>query len=160
MLAIRSYTDRPVSQESIRRILEAARLTASSRNTQEWDFVVVQDRETLQRLAQLARTGGYIGGAALMIAVVVPEQTIGYADGARAIQDMMLVAWEEGIGSNWVGNANTDEIKALLGVPQDQYVLALVPFGYPDRTVGAGRKNRKPLSEVAHAGRFGEPYAG
>ena len=160
MLAIRSYTDRPVAEDSVRRILEAGRLTASSRNTQEWDFVVVQERETLQRLAQLARTGGYIGGASLAIAVVVPDRTIGYADGARAIQDMMLVAWEEGIGSNWVGNANRDEIKALLGVPQDQYVLALVPFGYPDRKVGAGRKNRKPLSEIAHAEKFGQAYEG
>ncbi len=160
LLAIRQYEDKAIPEESVRRILEAARLTASSKNTQRWDFVVVQDKETLQRLGQLARTGPYIAGAPLAIAVVVPERSIGYVDGARAVQDMMLVAWEDGIGSNWVGNVNTDEIKSLLNVPQDLMVLTIVPFGYPVRDVGEGKKQRKPLSEIAHAERFGQPYTG
>lgn len=160
LLAIRQYEDKAIPEESVRRILEAARLTASSKNTQRWDFVVVQDKETLQRLGQLARTGPYIAGAPLAIAVVVPERSIGYVDGARAVQDMMLVAWEDGIGSNWVGNVNTDEIKSLLNVPGDLMVLTIVPFGYPVRDVGEGKKQRKPLSEIAHAERFGKPYKG
>lgn len=160
LLAIRQYEDKAIPEKSVRRILEAARLTASSKNTQRWDFVVVQDKERLQQLGQLARTGPYIAGAPLAIAVVVPERSIGYVDGARAVQDMMLVAWEEGIGSNWVGNVNTDEIKSLLNVPQDLMVLTIVPFGYPVRDVGEGKKQRKPLSEIAHAERFGQPYTG
>lgn len=160
LLAIRQYEDKAIPEESVQRILEAARLTASSRNTQQWDFIVVQNKETLQRLGELARTGPYIADAPLAIAVVVPERSIGYVDGARAVQDMMLVAWEDGIGSNWVGNVNTDEIKSLLNVPQDHMVLTIVPFGYPVRDVGEGKKERKPLSEIAHAERFGQPYAG
>lgn len=158
LLAIRQYEDKPVSKESVQRILEAARLTASSKNTQQWDFVVIQDKKTLQQLGELARTGPYIAGAPLAIAVVVPERSIGYVDGARAVQDMMLVAWEDGIGSNWVGNVNTEEIKSLLNVPEDHMVLTIVPFGYPVRDVGEGKKQRKPLSEIAHAERFGQPY--
>ncbi len=160
LLAIRQYSDQAIPEESVQRILEAARLTASSKNTQQWDFVVVQNKKTLQRLGELARTGPYIAGAPLAIAVVVPERSIGYVDGARAVQDMMLVAWEEGIGSNWVGNVNTDEIKSLLNVLGDHMVLTIVPFGYPVREVGEGKKQRKPLSEIAHAERFGQPYAG
>lgn len=159
MLAIRRYQEKPISQESVARILEAARLTASSRNTQEWDFVVIRDTETLQQLGQRARTGSYIADAPLAIAVVVPDRSIGAVDGARAVQDMMLVAWEEGIGSNWVGNVNTAEVKALLGVPEERLLLTIVPFGYPAREVGAGRKKRKPLSEIAHAEKFGRSYA-
>lgn len=158
MLAIRSYEDKAIAEESVARILEAARLTASSQNKQMWDFVVIQERERLQQLGQLARSGPYIAGAALAIAVVVPDRTVGAIDGARAVQDMMLVAWEMGIGSNWVGNVNTAEIKELLGVPEERMLLTVVPFGYPARKVGKGQKRRKTLAEIAHGERFGEAY--
>jgi nitroreductase len=158
MLAIRSYEDKAIAEESVARILEAARLTASSQNKQMWDFVVIQERERLQQLGQLARSGPYIADAALAIAVVVPERTVGAIDGARAVQDMMLVAWEMGIGSNWVGNVNTVEIKKLLAVPEEHMLLTVVPFGYPRRKVGKGQKRRKALAEIAHSERFGETY--
>lgn len=159
LLAVRSYQDKPVPGEIITRILEAARLTASSRNSQQWDFIVLQERQRLRQLGALARTGWYIGGAALAIAVIVPATgTTGYVDGARAVQDMMLVAWEEGIGSNWVANVNTPKIRELLTVPEDRQVLAVIPFGYPEHELGKGKKERKPLAEIAHAERFGQPY--
>lgn len=160
MLAVRKYQDRPIDDEIVKRIVEAGRLTGSSRNRQEWDFVVVRDKQTLQQLGALATTGSYIAEAPLAIAVVVPDAPVGYIDGARAAQDMMLVAWGEGIGSNWVGNVNKPEIKQLLGVPADKMILTVIPFGYPAEKLGAGKKNRKPLSEVAHAERYGVPYSG
>jgi nitroreductase len=159
LLAVREYDDRPIAEESVRRILEAAQLTGSSRNRQQWDFVAIQDKQTLQRIGASATTGKFIAGAALAIAVIVPDNTTGYIDGARAVQDMMLVAWEEGIGSCWVGNCNTPEIRGLLNVPDDRLVLTVVPFGYPAKKLGKGRKNRKPLSEIAHAETFGSRFS-
>lgn len=158
MLAVRSYEEEPIADEIVTRIVEAGRLTGSSRNTQQWDFVVVRDPETLLRLGKLASTGSYIGEAPLAVAVVVPDAPVGTIDGARAAQDMMLAAWGEGVGSNWVGNVNTDAIKELLGVPQERMVLTVIPFGYPTEEIGKGIKKRKPLSEVAHDERFGNPY--
>ncbi|HEX6387541.1 MAG TPA: nitroreductase family protein [Anaerolineae bacterium] len=158
MLAVRSYRDESIPDEMVTRILEAGRLSASSQNKQHWDFIAVREPATLRRLGELARTGGYIAGASLAIAVVVPDRPVGYIDGARATQDMMLVAWEAGIGSNWVGNVNTDAIKELLNIPADRMVLTVIPFGYPVEELGEGIKDRKPLSEVAHAERFGQPY--
>lgn len=161
MLAVRSYRDRPISDDDVTRILEAGRLTASSKNRQHWDFVAVRDRSRLRQLGQMARTGPYIAEAALAIAIVVPDAPVGYMDGGRAAQDMMLVAWEAGIGSNWVGNVNTGEIKELLGVPREQLLLTIIPFGYPAQPIGDDvEKDRKPLDEVAHAERYGQPYAG
>ena len=161
MLAVRNYKDRPIADEAVTRILEAGRLTASSQNRQHWDFIAVRDRESLRELGRLAPSGGYIAGAALAIAVVVPDGPVGYIDGARAAQDMMLVAWEAGIGSNWVGNVNTQDVKALLDVPQERMVLTIIPFGYPEREIGADvEKDRKPLAEVAHAEAYGRPYEG
>ena len=158
MLAVRSYRDEPIPDEMVTRILEAGRLTASSKNQQHWDFIAIREPQRLERLGELARTGGYIAGAPLAIAVVVPEKPVGYMDGARAAQDMMLVAWEAGVGSNWVGNANTDAIKDLLNVPQDRLVLTVIPFGYPVEEIGQGIKDRKPLTEVAHSEHFRQPY--
>ena len=160
MLAVRKYQDKAIDDSVVTRIVEAARLTGSSRNRQQWDFVVVRDRARLKQLGALATTGAYIADAALAIAVVVPESPTGYIDGARATQDMMLVAWGEGIGSNWVGNMNKPEVKELLGVPADKMILVVVPFGYPAEKIGAGKKQRKPLGEVAHAEMFGTPFVG
>lgn len=161
MLAVRSYRDRPLSDEDVTRILEAGRLTASSQNRQHWDFIAMRDRERLQQLGQMARSGPYIADAALAIAVVVPDGPVGYMDGGRAAQDMMLTAWERGIGSNWVGNVNTEAIKELLGVPQERLVLTIIPFGYPTRQIDDDvKKDRKPLSDVAHAEAYGQPYEG
>ena len=160
MLAVRGYRDQQLPDDVVKRIVEAARLTGSSRNTQGWDFVVVRDRDTLQKLGELASTGPYIGQAQLAVAVVVPDTPTGYIDGTRAAQDMMLAAWGEGVGSNWVGNVNKDAIKSLLNVPGDRMILTIIPFGYPAQKIGKGKKNRKPLTEVAHAERYGESYSG
>src|SRR6266508_2304934 len=100
MLAVREYQAQPIPNETVTRILEAARLTGSANNRQQWDFVAVRNPENLRRLGELASSGGYIATANLAVVVVVPDGTIGYIDGARAIQDMMLTAWEAGIGSN------------------------------------------------------------
>ena len=158
MLAVRSYTDKPIPREIVNQIVEAGRLTASAMNRQHWDFVVVQDGQILQQLGQLASTGGYIAQAALAIAVAIPDSILGHIDGTRAAQDMMLAAWQNGIGSNWVGNVNTPEIRQLLNIPEDKMVLTIIPFGYPAKDIGRGIKDRKPLSAIAHAGRYGNPY--
>jgi nitroreductase len=158
LLAVRDYRDEPIPDDVVARILEAARLTGSSRNQQHWDFVVIRDPATLRRLGGLARTGPYISKAPLAIAVVMPDAPIGYIDGARAAQDMMLVAWEAGVGSNWVSNLNTDEVRAMLKVPADRMILAVIPFGYPTQDLGKGIKNRKPLGEITHSEMYGQPY--
>jgi nitroreductase len=160
LLAVRQYQDKPVPAEVVDQIVEAAHLTASSINKQPWHFVVVQEREALQRLGELAHTGPYIAQAALAVVVAIEKASqYGVSDASRAIQDMMLVAWSEGVGSNWVGFGGLDEVAALLGIPNDYEVLAIVPFGYPARRIGRGRKQRKPLGEVVSRERFGQPFA-
>jgi nitroreductase len=158
VLAVREYQDKPVPAEIVQRIVEAGRLTGSSMNRQPWHFIVVQDRDTLRQLGALAKTGPYTGQAALAIVVVIQRTPFSVSDGSRAIQSMMLTAWSEGVGSNWVGFMGMTEVKKLLGIPDNLDMLAIIPFGYPARPVGKGKKNRKPLSEVAHLERFGQPF--
>ncbi len=158
VLAVRAFQDKALPQEAVRRIVEAGHLTASSMNGQPWHFVVVEKRETLRQLGALAHTGPYIAQAPLAIVVAIDNTRFAVSDASRAIQSMILTAWSEGIGSNWVGFFGLPEVNKLLGIPAEVEVLAIVPFGYPERALGKGNKKRKPLSEVAHRERFGEPY--
>jgi nitroreductase len=159
VLAVRSYQDKPIPADVLRRIVEAGRLTASASNRQPWHFVVVQDKGTLRQLGALLRTGPYTAQSAAAIVVVTEKSEFGISDGSRAIQSMLLTAWADGVGSNWVGFAGrVDNVKALLGIPNELDVLGVLPFGYPDKSIGRGKKNRKPLAEVAHRERYGQPY--
>jgi nitroreductase len=158
LLAVRSYQDTPVPDEVVRRILEAGRLTASGMNAQPWHFVVVQDRETLRQLGQLARSGPYTAQAPLAIVVAVDKTRLAVSDASRAIQSMLLTAWSEGVGSNWVGFGGLDDVGSLLGIPDTLDVLAILPLGYPAGEIGQGKKKRKPLGEIAHRERFGQPF--
>jgi nitroreductase len=158
VLAVRKYQDKPVPPDLIRRIVEAGRLAGSSMNGQPWHFIVVEDRDTLRRLGALARTGPYTAQAPLAVVVAIEKTRFAVSDASRAIQSMILTAWAEGVGSNWVGFLGLTEVKSLLGIPDDLDLLAILPFGYPAQAHGRGKKQRKSLSQVAHRGRFGQPF--
>ena len=158
VLAVRAYQDKPVPQDIIRRILEAGRTTGSSMNRQPWHFIVVEEADTLRQLGALAQYGPYIAQAPLAIVVAVEKTRFAVSDASRAIQSMILTAWSEGVGSNWVGFLGLSGVNSLLGIPDDLEVLAILPFGYPTKKIGVGKKRRKPLSEVAHLERFGQPF--
>ena len=158
MLAVRRYQDRPVPATTLRRVLEAGRLTGSAKNLQPWHFIVIQDRKTLQKLGALAKTGAHVAQAAAAVVVLVDKSPFAISDASRAIQSMLLAAWADGVGSNWVGFGGLDEVKTLLGVPARLGLLAILPLGYPAGAVGKGRKDRKALSAIAHRERFGEPF--
>ncbi|HET8679874.1 MAG TPA: nitroreductase family protein, partial [bacterium] len=106
----------------------------------------------------LLRSGPYVAQAPLAIVVAIEKTRFAVSDGSRAIQSMMLTAWSEGVGSNWVGFLGMTQVKALLGIPEDLDLLAVLPFGYPAQPVGRGKKRRKPFSKVAHRERFGQPF--
>jgi nitroreductase len=158
LLAVRQYQDRPVPEPIVARIVEAARLTGSAMNAQPWHFIVVQDRDTLRELGRLARSGPYVAEAPLAVVVVTDKSRFAVSDASRAIQSMMLAAWADGVGSNWVGFGGLDEVKALLNVPVALDVVAIVPFGYPARAIGRGKKQRKALRDIAHRERYGQPF--
>jgi nitroreductase len=158
VLAVRHYQDKAVPPEVVQRIVEAGRLTGSSMNRQPWHFILVENRDTLRQLGALAKTGPYIAQAALAIVVAIERTTFSVSDGSRAIQSMILTAWSEGVGSNWVGFRGLDEVKSLLSIPDELEILAIIPFGYPAQPGGKGKKKRKSISEVAYLERFGQVF--
>jgi nitroreductase len=156
VLAVREYQDREIGDDLLRQIVDAGRLTASARNLQPWHFVVVRERDGLRKLGSLVRTGGYTANAAAAIIVACEKNQYAMSDASRAIQSMILVAWAEGVGSNWTGFGGIEGVRKEFGIPDDLDVLAVMPLGYPKRRI-IGRKRRKPLAEVASAEAFGSP---
>lgn len=160
VLAVREFQDKPIPDDVLRRIVEAGRLTASSINLQPWHFVVVTNRDGLRELGAMMKTGRYTANAGAAIVVAYERDSdYGVSDASRAIQSMILVAWAEGVGSNWTGFGGLEGVRKMVSIPDRYDVLAVVPFGYPKRKLGKGIKKRKPLEEVASAERFGTPLA-
>jgi len=163
LLAVREYSQKPAPPQVIQNVVQAAHLTASSQNKQPWHFIVVQQREILEQIAAHSPHGRYIANAAFAVVVAINSTPPAFSDASRAIQSMALAAWSDGVGSNWVGapkpgSENFDALKGLLSLPDEWEFAAIVPFGYPAKPVGKGKKNRKPLDEIASSERFGNAF--
>ncbi len=162
--AIRRFADRPLEPDHLHRILDAGRRSGSSKNQQNWDFIVCTDRAHLQQLAEVGPYAGHIAGAALAVALVVPDPATHDApysimwDLGRAAQNMTLAAWELGIGSVPATVYNQDLARDLLGYPADHWCEFLLSFGYPlnpEALTWAKRAGgRKPLEAVVHYERW------
>ena len=162
-LTVRQFKPDPVPDEVVRKILEAARLAPSSQNLQPWHFIVIRNRETLQRLGQIASSGGFVSDAPMAIAIAMDNADRPDLDAGRSLQQMELVAWEEGLGTCFVGlrvAEQNQQVKELLGIPDNLVLITLLPFGYRlDNVTGTrGVRSRKALSEIAHNERFGQSF--
>jgi nitroreductase len=134
---VRSFADGPIASEHLDRILNAGRRAGSSKNEQVWAFIVVRDRAHLRELAEVGRYAGHLAGAPLAIALVTPDPSAspkGYSlmwDLGRAAQNMVLAAWELGIGSVPATVYDFDLARRLLGLPAERRCDFLLSFGYP-----------------------------
>lgn len=162
--AIRKFTDKPLAPEHLDRILNAGRRAGSSKNTQQWDFIVCTDRAHLAELAAVGDYAGHLAGAAAAVALVTPDPATADAplsvmwDLGRAAQNMTLAAWELGIGSVPATVYHQDLVKRLLGLPADRHCEFLLSFGYPEKpealTWAKRAGGRKPLEAIVHHERW------
>jgi nitroreductase len=152
--SIREYEDRPVPEDVLRRVLEAARLSPSASNRQDRKFVVVRDEERRRKLSQAAFGQAHVAAAPVVIVAVgtYPEYVMacGMAslpiNVAIAVDHITLAAADEGLGTCWIGAFDQDQARAAVGVPDKYTIAALLPLGFPKTT--PERKPRKPLDEV------------
>jgi nitroreductase len=148
---VRSYAERPLADDVTRRILEAGRIAGSSRNRQARRFAVI-GRERVERVAAAVYAPGNVLGAALTVAIVVREGGQSGFDAGRAAQNMMLAAWNDGVGSSPNGVADPEALEDLLGLQQGERVAIVLTFGYPARPVDPER--RSPDEWIARADRL------
>jgi len=158
--SVRQFQNTPVPDDALHRIVQAGRMSGSSKNTQPWTFIVVRDAETRRALSRCGDFASHLIGAPLAIASVFdPQFYRGEYDSGRAAQNMMVVAWADGIGSCIASMHREDDAKAVLGVPQALRLEHVISFGYPipqpDTTIGGQprervlkRVGRKPMQEI------------
>lgn len=162
---VRQYRTDPVPDDAVAELLEIARWTGSSRNTQPWHFIVVTDREQLQQISEIRTPINWVAGAPMAIAIVldgVSEIVEAYDEG-RVTERLLIGARLLGLGGGtaWFGDeAQQQQGKAILGIPPERSARSVVALGYPattrDPRPGAVEGGRKPLGEVVSYGRWGE----
>ncbi len=144
----REFSDKPVPEEMIGKIIDAGRHAQSSKNTQPWHFIVVRQRATLQQLSQCGRYAGHIAGAAFAVALV---SDVDYPfDIGQAAAYLQLAAWDLGVASVIAAMYEPERAKAILGVPQEKFFNFAISFGYPAQPLSPQLKKggRRPLDDV------------
>ena len=168
--AVRRFADRPLAEGDLAAILDAGRRAHSAKNLQRWAFIVVRDRERLAQLATLGPWCGHIAGAAAAVALVTPDPrgqdaslSITWDLGGAAAQ-MMLVAWERGVGSCPATVYESDRARELMGYPADMHCEFMISFGYPADPSVLTRPNkaggRKPVDDLVHWEAWAPPHDG
>ncbi len=159
--AVREFAGRPLAEDDLAAILDAGRRAHSAKNQQRWAYIVVRDRERLAQLATLGPWCGHVAGAAAAVALVTPDPR---ADGASlsitwdlggAAAQMMLVAWERGVGSCPATIYEADRAREILGYPPAMHCEFMLSFGYPADPTVLTRPNRAggrmPVEDLVHA---------
>jgi nitroreductase len=152
--SIRKYDSRPVEDEKLNAVLEAARLAPSANNRQNWKFVVVKDSETRRKLAEAAGEQMFVAEAPITIAACAldpdsvmycgqPRHTV---DLSIAVSFMILEACELGLGTCWLGHFDEKKVKEILQIPENVRVVAITPLGYPAHEPQP--RPRKEMNEI------------
>jgi nitroreductase len=149
--SVREYADSAIPREDIRKIISAAIQAPTARKLEPWEFIAVENRETLVELGKLADHGKFIENAAFCIAVFCSECKYYLEDGCAATENILLAATSMGIGSCWVAGDKKDyvaKVSDLLGVPSRYKLVSLISLGIP---AGGEKSTRKRgTDEVLH----------
>ena len=159
---VRMFTPQSIAATDLDRILEAGRRAPSASNWQPWDFVVVTDRDQLERLAGVWRGAGHIARAAAAIAIVAPRVDDARRTGllqydlGQATMALAIAAADLGVGTGHAAVEDQELARELLGFPADRFLAYLLGVGYPaDRPLRViQRPDRRPFAEVVHRGRW------
>jgi nitroreductase len=160
--ATREYDTAPLADADLERILEAGRRAPSSSNDQRWDFILIRDRDQLERISQVWQGAAHIARSAAAVGLVAPfsddvrlTASINY-DLGQAAMSMMIAAADLGIGSRTASVHDYELASEVLGLPDDRRLTWLLGLGYPgDRPLKPIRNPaRRPLEEVVHHDRW------
>ncbi len=150
----RDYAEAPILEETLHCILQAGRMSASSKNTQPWAFVVLREASGKSKLAACGQFAQHVPSAPLVIAVVLTSGGGGF-DAGRTAQNMMLAAWAEGITSCPVSMHDQECAQRALGLPEGHRVAIVLAFGYPASEESRHRGiARTPMAELVHNERW------
>lgn len=145
--SIRSYEDKPVEEEKLVSLLEAARLAPSAKNRQNWKFIVIKDKSIIEKLVPACNSQRFIAQAPVIIAGVADPSFKWYKlDMGIALEHVALHALELGLGTCWIGAFDEEKVSRILNVPDNLETVILITVGYPKTTPGpTPRKSMKKI---------------
>jgi nitroreductase len=154
---VREFQQMPLSELDVQAILNAGRRAQSSKNTQPWHFIAIQDKEILKALSECGTWAGHLAGAALGVAILTPDPTEKFQtmfDAGQAAAYMQLAAWELGIGSVPASIYEPEKAREILGFPSEWHLRIALSFGYPaEKQVLSSppqKGGRRSIDEVVH----------
>lgn len=158
--SVRSYKDKEIEEEKLSRVLEAGRVSPSASNRQEWKFIAVRDKALRERLAEAARGQKFVGQAPVVIVTCATEservmacgQNTYTVDLSIATSYMILEAWEQGLGTCWLGAFFEDQVRKILDIPDNVRAVSMFPLGYPDEV--PAQRPRKGIDQVVCYDRY------
>ena len=149
----RAYIDKPIEQEKLSQIFEAARLAPSAKNLQDWRFVVVTDKQKKRQVAEVTnRPEIFVKAGAIIIAcsnsdyIMKCGQPVGPIDVSIALEHIALQAAELGLATCWIGSFDAGKVRAILNIPQSITIIELMTLGYPaDKPVHSQRESMERI---------------
>src|SRR5574341_1959950 len=155
--AVRTFSDRPIQDEVVIRIVNAGRRAQSAKNMQPWHFIAIRDKARLKAFSECGTFAGHLAGAALAVAILTVDPAVRWSilfDAGQAAAYMQLEAWDMGIGSCLATIYEPEKARAVLGFPEDLHLHATISFGYPadEAALAAPPKKggRNTLDELLH----------
>lgn len=164
--SIRKYIDKPVEDEKILQLIESARLAPSGDNTQPWNFIIVKSEANRQKLAEVSHNQKWMLAAPVYIVCVAdirsrikndaelyidensPQRELKQIirDTSIAVEHIVLEADNLGLSTCWVAWFTQEEIRPILNIPSDKYVVSIITVGYTNEIPKA--RPRKKLEEI------------
>jgi len=158
--SIRAYTSKEVSEEEVKKLIDAARWAPSAGNIQPWEFIIVRDAKIKRGLSVAALDQTFIEEAPVVIIVCANQRRSAWGYGQRgstlyciqdtaaAIQNLLLAAHAMGLGACWIGAFQEEDARKVLNLPMGVRPVAIIPVGHPAEKPMAS--SRKPISEIVH----------
>jgi nitroreductase len=154
---VREFSEKPVSREIKLKILKAAISSGTGLNTQHWRFIIIENKENLEILANDSLSGKWIVNADFAIIILTnPKYNFHLIDAGRVLQNMQLAAWNYGIGSGLYTHVDDLKIKNDFKIPIELNPSVVLGFGYPLKNKKAKKKDRLPMDKLVYQERFGE----
>ncbi len=159
--AVRQFQNQPIPRDVAKIILNAGRRAQSSKNSQPWQFIAVEDPNILKELSELGAYAGHIAGAAIAVVILTPDPASRFSimfDAGQSAAYMQLAAWDLGIGSCLATIYEPEKARQLLGFPEEFHARIAISFGYPadpsTLTAPPRKGGRSPLDQIVHWNRW------
>ncbi len=155
--SIRKFKPEPIPKETLLKIVDVARYAPSARNSQPWEFIIITDKDTIKKLSKTRGLASKpLEGATAAIAVITDPSispNTHMIDGACATMYILLAAHALGLGAVWINALDHSEMKRILKIPENKFLLCIIALGYPDEKPEP--KPRKPLEKLVHNETYG-----